>query len=79
MTYGEAARDPHVLARDMLQDTAQPGGESIPLTGPAAKLSRTPTRVRSGAPALGAHTDELLEELGVSAERRQALRDAGVV
>jgi formyl-CoA transferase len=79
MTYGEAARDPHVLARDMLQDAAQPGGEVVPLTGPAAKLSRTPTRVRSGAPALGAHTDELLEELGVSAERRQALRDAGVV
>jgi formyl-CoA transferase len=49
------------------------------VVGPAAKLSRTPTRVRSAAPALGAHTDEVLAELGVEAAQRAALRERGVL
>jgi crotonobetainyl-CoA:carnitine CoA-transferase CaiB-like acyl-CoA transferase len=47
--------------------------------GPAAKLARTPTRVRSGAPALGAHTDEVLAELGLAPPERAALRKTGVI
>jgi crotonobetainyl-CoA:carnitine CoA-transferase CaiB-like acyl-CoA transferase len=35
--------------------------------------------VRSGAPALGAHTDEIRAELGVDAELRAALRRDGVI
>jgi crotonobetainyl-CoA:carnitine CoA-transferase CaiB-like acyl-CoA transferase len=78
-SYAEAAADAHVTAREMLQRA--PGSEpaSPPLTGPAAKLSRTPTRVRSAAPALGAHSDEILAELGYDAAARQQLRDEGVV
>jgi formyl-CoA transferase len=78
-TYAEAARDPHTLERDMLQQVAQEDGKLAPITGPAAKFSRTPTRVRSGAPALGAHTDEILAELGIDADARKRLRESGVV
>jgi len=77
-TYAEAARDPHVRARDMLQDTPVEGGR-VPLTGPAAKFSRTPTRVRTGPPALGADTDAILDELGVSLDERALLRGEGVI
>jgi formyl-CoA transferase len=77
-TYAEAARDPHVRARDMLQETSVEGAR-LPLTGPAVKFSRTPTRIRSGPPALGADTDALLEELGVSSDERALLRSRGVV
>jgi formyl-CoA transferase len=78
-SYAEAARDPHVLERDMVQWVAQAEGSAAPITGPAAKLSRTPLSVRRGARALGADTDEVLEQLGVDAARRRALREAGVI
>ncbi|MGH7856841.1 MAG: CaiB/BaiF CoA transferase family protein, partial [Candidatus Binatia bacterium] len=57
-TYGEAARDVHVRERDMLQPTRLEDGSTVPITGPAAKFSRTPTRVRTGAPGLGEHSEE---------------------
>jgi formyl-CoA transferase len=78
-TYADAARDPHVLERDMLQPTEQADGTSVPITGPAAKFSRTPTRVRRGAPATGQHDDEILGELGLSVSDIEALRESGAV
>ena len=78
-TYAEAARDPAVLAREMLQTPSGPAGSAVPVTGPAAKLSRTPLRVRSAAPALGAHAEEILDELGIAPERRRRLREQGIL
>jgi formyl-CoA transferase len=78
-SYAEAARDPHVLARDMLQPTPLEDGSVVPLVGPAAKLSRTPLRIRSGPPALGAHGDEILAELGYDEEARRRLLESGAL
>jgi crotonobetainyl-CoA:carnitine CoA-transferase CaiB-like acyl-CoA transferase len=44
-----------------------------------AKFSRTPTRVRSGAPALGQHNDEILAEAGIGASSRMRLKKSGVI
>jgi len=63
----------------MLQDVALPDGTRIPLTGPAAKLSRTPTQIRHAAPALGADSEAILSELGIEAAEQRRLADAGVV
>jgi crotonobetainyl-CoA:carnitine CoA-transferase CaiB-like acyl-CoA transferase len=38
-----------------------------------------PPAARGTAPELGAHTDEVLQALGFDAQRRQELRDAGVI
>ena len=80
-SYAEAASDAHVNARDTLQwmPRGESDAEAVPITGPAAKFSRTPTRVHSPAPELGAHNDEILEELGIGAEQRRELRKARVI
>ena len=78
-SFTEAAQDPVVAAREMLQPTPQPDGTNVPLVGPPAKLSRTPIRVRSAAPELGAHDDEILSELGYDAAARARLRAEGVL
>lgn len=78
-TYHETARQAHVAERDMLVETKLSDGSTAPITGPAAKFSRTRTTVRRGAPAVGSHTEEILDELGVDPDRRAALREAGVI
>ena len=77
-TFVEAAQDPHVLARDMLQPTEFDDGTSAPITGPATKFSRTPTRVRTAAARIGQHTGEILDELELSSEHQRRLSDDGI-
>ena len=77
-TYAEAARDPQVEVRQMLQTVEQSDGGLAPITGPPAKLSRTPIGVRHGAPRLGQHTDEILSELGLDEAERRRLVESGV-
>lgn len=78
-SYAEAAADPLTAERDMLQSVEQSDGTRAPIVGPAAKLGRTPTRVRRGAPGLGADTDAILEELGIDAGGRARLRESGTI
>jgi len=78
-SYAEAARSPHVIERDMLQATRLEDGTVAPITGPAAKFSRTPTRIRFGAAALGAHNDEILDEIGIDTQARRRLRKRKVI
>jgi len=78
-SYGDVARDPHVLERDSLQPTRIEDGSVIQMHGPVAKFSRTPTRVRTGAPALGQHNEEILGEIGVDGPSRVRLKESGVI
>jgi crotonobetainyl-CoA:carnitine CoA-transferase CaiB-like acyl-CoA transferase len=77
-TFEECARLDHIASRDMLQDTGLADGSTAPLTGPAAKFSRTPARVRTGAPSLGAHNDEILRRLGYDGEAIESLKRDGI-
>jgi crotonobetainyl-CoA:carnitine CoA-transferase CaiB-like acyl-CoA transferase len=46
---------------------------------PAVRMSATPGSVRRRAPTLGEHTDEVLAELGFSAEEIAGFHREGVV
>jgi len=78
-SYVDSANDEHVRARDMLQPTRIEDGSEVPIVGPAAKFSRTPTRVRTGAPSLGEHNCEILAEIGFDAAACGKLQESGII
>ena len=71
--------DPQVLARDMLVELPHPKLGSFKTTGLPIKWSDTPTAIARRPPLLAEHTDEVLGELGVSAEEIAVLKEAGIV
>ncbi|RKP44431.1 CaiB/BaiF CoA transferase family protein [Pararobbsia silviterrae] len=75
----DIASDPHYLEREMILDGELDDGTPIKLPGIVPKLSATPGEVRSAAPSLGQHTDEILERFGLNAERRADWRSRGII
>jgi len=78
-TAADITHDPHYLAREMIQSFTRPDGRPLKVPGVLPKLSATPGRLGHGGPALGAHTEEVLDELGIDADTRAKLRDAGII
>ena len=71
--------DPHFNARGMFE-TVSTGGKPLKIPAIPPLLGETPGRTDSPGPALGAHTDEVLETvLGLPAAAREEQRAAGVV
>ncbi|MGY2487329.1 CaiB/BaiF CoA transferase family protein [Cupriavidus sp. CP313] len=75
----DIASDPHYRARDMILDAQLPDGTPVQLPGIVPKLSATPGELPNPAPALGQHTDAVLEGLGIGAAQREAWRAAGII
>jgi formyl-CoA transferase len=71
--------DPQFLAREMLKTAKLPDGKDFRMPGIVPKLSETPGDVKFIGPALGAHTDQILLDLGYSAEEVVVLHQKGVV
>jgi formyl-CoA transferase len=71
--------DPHYAARGMIEQFRLPDGQGVKLPAIVPKLSATPGRTRWLGPKLGAHTDEVLAEIGYDEAQRNHLRAAGVI
>jgi crotonobetainyl-CoA:carnitine CoA-transferase CaiB-like acyl-CoA transferase len=78
-SVADIVADPHYQARDMILPTELPGGTAVKMPGIVPKLSGTPGEVRWSGPALGAHTDAVLADLGYDAAAIAALRTTGAV
>lgn len=76
----EVIDHPQVKARGTLVETDHPRAGKFKVVGPPMRLSRTPGSIRSAAPKLGEHTDEVMSDtFGLSADRIAALRERGVL
>ncbi|MDD1964021.1 CoA transferase [Pseudomonas putida] len=75
----DIAADPHYQARDMLLCSELDDGTPVILPGIVPKLDATPGSVRSRAPTLGQHTEQVLQGLGIDARTREAWRARGVI
>lgn len=71
--------DPQFLAREMLQTVQLPDGRDCRMPGIVPKLSLTPGGTEWIGPALGEHTDQVLQALGYDAAEIAALRAAGAL
>jgi crotonobetainyl-CoA:carnitine CoA-transferase CaiB-like acyl-CoA transferase len=78
-TYADLTTDPQVLHNGMIQSVPGPDGTDLRLLGSPIVFSDTPSTIRTLPPALGEHTDEILSQYGVTADRADSLRAAGAI
>jgi len=76
----EALDHPHIKALQLMVPLAFPGVKTpAPVAPVPLTLSATPGGIRTRAPELGEHTDEILTELGYDAAAVQGLRKCGAI
>ena len=77
---GEIAENAHTWARDMLLELEHPTSGPLKLLGSPFKSTRSPGVVKSTAPDIGQHTQDVLSELlGYDKEMLDALSKSGVI
>ncbi|MEL7155777.1 MAG: CoA transferase [Actinomycetota bacterium] len=75
----ELLHDPHLVERDFVKTIDHPDHGGVPMLGWAPRLSASEVDLEA-APALGAHTDQVLaDELGLDAEAIDDLRRRAIV
>jgi succinyl-CoA---D-citramalate CoA-transferase len=78
-TAADIAADPHYAARGMIQSIVAGDGEPLKVPGIVPKLSGTPGAIRTPAPKLGEHTEEILTALGLGGEDISRLKEKKVI
>ncbi len=76
----EVLADPQVNSRELLEEIEYPGSRKpVPIASTPVRLSETLADRPRRAPTLGEHTDEVLRELGFTADEILALRGQRVI
>jgi crotonobetainyl-CoA:carnitine CoA-transferase CaiB-like acyl-CoA transferase len=71
--------DPHLVHREAIVDYQHPTAGRITVTGNPIKVEGRHYEVFRHAPALGEHTGEYLDALGIESARQEELRAAAVI
>jgi crotonobetainyl-CoA:carnitine CoA-transferase CaiB-like acyl-CoA transferase len=80
MSPQDVLEDPHIAAKGLFQPVQYPGLDiPAPLMRTPVELSETPGEIRTRAPTLGEHTDEIMKELGYSMEQIDKLRENRII
>ncbi len=74
----ELVEHPQVQANEMVVELQHSKVGPVKMFGPILRMSETPLKAKSAAPAMGEHTDEVLRSLGYAAEDIARLRRDGV-
>jgi crotonobetainyl-CoA:carnitine CoA-transferase CaiB-like acyl-CoA transferase len=61
--YDDLVQDAHIIENNYIVDQPQYRGGSARTVRPTIKMSDTPTSIRSGAPALGEHSEEIMRDI----------------
>jgi crotonobetainyl-CoA:carnitine CoA-transferase CaiB-like acyl-CoA transferase len=75
----QALADPQTIAREMVVEVEHSTIGPVKTLGLPVKFSRTPGKVRKGAPVYGEHTRAVLEDHGFSEEEIAALEAEGAI
>ncbi|MEY3573191.1 MAG: hypothetical protein RJA77_1106 [Pseudomonadota bacterium] len=78
-TAKDIAEDDHYRARDMILETQAYDGLPVHQPGIVPKLSETPGQIRSRAPRIGEHTQQVLEEAGFTPHQIAELRAQSII
>jgi crotonobetainyl-CoA:carnitine CoA-transferase CaiB-like acyl-CoA transferase len=70
---------PQIRANELLVEDEHPLAGRMRQPRPAARFDRTPAAIQRPAPALGQHTNEILDEAGYESEEIDSLREAGII
>lgn len=79
LTRRQAIAHPQVRASETVVDLDHPLAGPLRQARPAAQFSGTPPKLHRGAPRLGEHNEELLEELGLAKSAIAELRASKVI
>jgi crotonobetainyl-CoA:carnitine CoA-transferase CaiB-like acyl-CoA transferase len=71
--------DPQIQSREIIVETNHPNAGKFYAVGTPVMVAGQPYEVRYPSPELGEHNDEILAELGRSADDIAKLRDAGAI
>jgi formyl-CoA transferase len=76
---GQFIADPHVQARAIVTELPDDQMGAVPMHAVVPRLSGTPGEIRTAAPTLGQHNDEILGGIGLNGDAIASLRKRKVI